>query len=114
MRTLPASSRGLRPNGFLDVVDDDLAVRHLRRILEDPLQLLVAHPFGSVTKARPVRYALAFHTQRQRGGSANSSSSCRGGSRSTRLGSLLQPLLPRAETARHGSADGICDLHAAP
>src|SRR5919108_2156553 len=49
MRTLPASSRGLRPNGFLDVVDDDLAVRHLRRILEDPLQLLVAHPLGCDT-----------------------------------------------------------------
>src|SRR5207253_8790697 len=49
MRTLPASSRGLRPNGSVCLVDDDLAVRHLRRILEDPLELLVAHPLGCDT-----------------------------------------------------------------
>src|SRR5690242_21807571 len=49
MRTLPASSRGLCPNGSVGLVDDDLAVRHLRRILEDPLELLVAHPLGCDT-----------------------------------------------------------------
>src|SRR6188472_1114974 len=50
MRTLPASSRGLRPNGSVGLVDDDLAVRHLRRTLEDPLELLVAHPLGCDTR----------------------------------------------------------------
>src|SRR2546430_12576994 len=49
MRTLPASSRGLCPNGSIRLMDDDLAVRHLRRILEDPLELLVAHPLGCDT-----------------------------------------------------------------
>src|ERR1043166_767672 len=49
MQTLPASSRDLRPNGSVGLVDDDLAVRHLRRLLEDPLQLLVAHPLGCDT-----------------------------------------------------------------
>src|SRR6187397_2136764 len=49
MRTLPALSRGLCPNGSVRLVDDDLAVRHLRRILEDPLELLVTHPLGCDT-----------------------------------------------------------------
>src|SRR4029450_4740352 len=48
-RTLPASSRGLPPNGSVGLVDDDLAVRHLRPSLEDPLELLVAHPLGCDT-----------------------------------------------------------------
>src|SRR5579864_1473592 len=39
----------LRPNRSVGLVDDDLSVRHLRRILEDPLELLVAHPLGCDT-----------------------------------------------------------------
>src|SRR5689334_15915739 len=50
MRALPASSRGLCPDGSVGLVDDDLAARHLRRILEDALQLLVAHPLGGDTR----------------------------------------------------------------
>src|ERR1051325_1443768 len=49
MRALPASSRGLRPNGSVRLVEDDLAVGDLRRSLEDPLELLVAHPLGCDT-----------------------------------------------------------------
>src|SRR6185312_6732665 len=40
---------GLRPNGSVGLVNNDLAVRHLRRIREDPLELLVAHPLGCDT-----------------------------------------------------------------
>src|SRR5207342_3680259 len=42
-------SRGLRPDGSVGLVDDYLALRHLRRSLEDPLELLVAHPLGCDT-----------------------------------------------------------------
>lgn len=41
-----------------------------------------------------------------------SASSRRGGGRSTRLGRFLQPLLGRAETARHGSPDDVWHEHA--
>src|SRR4029077_9131935 len=44
-----ASSRGLRLNGSVGLVNDDLAVRHLRCIREDLLELLVAHPLGCDT-----------------------------------------------------------------
>src|SRR6476646_776723 len=43
------TSRGLRPDGSVGLVEDDLAVRDLRRILEDRLELLVAHPLGCDT-----------------------------------------------------------------
>ena len=41
-----AEARLLRLDRAVRPVDDDLAVSDLRRILEDPLELLVAHPFG--------------------------------------------------------------------
>jgi hypothetical protein len=70
---------------------------------------------GSVTKARPVRHALAVRTERNRACGANRStpsSSRNRSSRSARLGSLLRPLLSWPQTARHGSADGIRHLQA--
>jgi hypothetical protein len=65
MRTLPASSRGLRPNGSVGLVDDDLAVRHLRRILKDPLELLVAHPLGCDTSEGVMSSIGLFETSTQ-------------------------------------------------
>jgi hypothetical protein len=50
--------RGLRPNGSVGLVDDDLSVRHLRRILEDPVERNWPHGENSVRLSSVASHAL--------------------------------------------------------